>query len=137
MKQYEILEHTGDAKIRAFGKTKEELFLNAMRGMTALLKSKIKNKKPKTKIKKIKINSPDLNSLLVDFLGEVNYLIQTNREIYIGAKFTKFSDTALEVELIGQPVEEFGEEIKAVTYYGMEIKQNSDGIWEAAIIFDI
>ena len=33
MKNYEILEHKADLKIRAFGKTKEELFLNMLLGM--------------------------------------------------------------------------------------------------------
>ena len=33
MKKFEILEHKADLKIRAFGKTKEELFENAMAGM--------------------------------------------------------------------------------------------------------
>lgn len=135
IKRYEILEHTGDAKIRVFGKTKEELFLNAMLGMIAVLRPKIKNKK--TKIKNIKVEAADLNALLVDFLSEVNYLVQTNLEVYNSAKFIKFSDTGLEVELSGQKVKEFGEEIKAVTYHGLEIVQNPQGFWEATIIFDI
>ncbi|PIR90405.1 hypothetical protein COU04_00035, partial [bacterium (Candidatus Gribaldobacteria) CG10_big_fil_rev_8_21_14_0_10_33_41] len=34
-KKYEILEHKADLKIRAFGKTKQELFLNMLLGMTS------------------------------------------------------------------------------------------------------
>lgn len=133
---YEILEHTGDAKIRAFGKTKEELFLNAMRGMFGLVgpKGKIKNEKAK---RTIKIVSSDYNALLVDFLSEVNYLMQTEREVYEDIKFEKFTDTELEAELLGQKVEGFGEEVKAVTYHGLQIKKNREGLWEATIILDI
>jgi SHS2 domain-containing protein len=36
MKKFEILEHKADLKIRVFGKTKEELFENAMLGMFRL-----------------------------------------------------------------------------------------------------
>lgn len=134
-RQYEILEHTGDAKIRAFGKTKEELFLNAMRGMFELVGPKrIKNEKVK---RTIKIASSDYDALLVDFLSEVNYLMQTEREAYDDIKLKKFSDAELEVELLGQPVEGFDEEIKAVTYHGLQIKKNKEGLWEATIILDI
>ena len=135
-KKFEILEHKADLKIRAFGKTKEELFLNMMIGMNENMKPEIKE--PIEKIKReIKIEPPDLNSLLVDFLSEALYLIQVNKETYNDIKFTKFSDTELEGELTGQKVERFGEDIKAVTYHGLDINQKKDGIWEAVVLFDI
>ena len=136
MKKYEILEHKADLKIRAFGKTKEEVFLNALFGMSESMKPEIK-KQEETVAREIKISSLDLPSLLVDFLSEVLYLTQVNKEIYTEAKFKKFTDTELEVELIGKKVERFGEDIKAVTYHGLDIHQRGDGIWEAAILFDI
>lgn len=140
-KNFEILEHPSDVKIRALGKTKEELFANAMFGMVAVLRPKIKDKKEKIK-NKIKIESVDLNALLVDFLSDVLYLIQTNKEIYHDVKFNKFSpsnssgQSTLEAELIGNKVESFGEDIKAVTYHGLQIQQKN-GLYEATILFDI
>lgn len=133
--QYEILKHTGDAKIKAFGKTKEELFLNAMLGMNAILKSRIENQE--ARIKNITVKSSDLNMLLVDFLNEVNYLRLVDMELYDKIKFTKFSDTELEGELEGCEVEEFGEDIKAVTFHEMGIRKNEEGAWETCIVFDI
>jgi len=141
-KGYKILEHPADVRIQAFGKTKKELFLSAMRGMNAILKPQIKSQKPASpagglKVKsKIKVKSIDLNSLLVDFLNEILYLIQINKEVYNDVKFTKFSDIELEGELIGNKVESFSEDIKAVTYHGLEIKQKN-GLYEATVLFDI
>jgi len=155
MARFEILEHKADLKIRAFGKTKEELFLSMLKGMAGGLRPKIKNhliakQLPtvhtrqgakrlvrKAKIKNIKIKSLDLAALLVDFLSEVLYLTQVNREVYNGVKFNKFSDTKLEAELLGQKVERFDEDIKAVTYHQLDIRQRRDGIWEATVLFDI
>ncbi len=134
-KKYEILEHKADLKIRVFGKTKEELFLNALLGMTNALRAKIKNQK--SKVKKIKIKSLDIEALLVDFLSEVLYLTQTNKEIYNKAKFIKFTDTQLEAELFSQKIERFGEDIKAVTYHRLDIHQKKDGMWEVTVLFDI
>ncbi len=135
MKQYEILEHKADLKIRVFGKSKKDLFLNALLGMTSGLRPKLKTQN--SKLKTIKIKSVDLNALLVDFLSEALYLSQTNKEVYFDVKFKKFSDNELRGELIGQKVERFGEDVKAVTYHDLDIKQKEDGIWEATILFDI
>ena len=142
MKQYEILEHPADLKIRALGKTKEELFLNMMKGMTDGLRPETKSQA--SEIKNIKIMSPDLGALLVDFLSEILYLIQINKEIYHNINFKKLSDPStssgqaeLEGELIGQKVERFGEDIKAVTYHGLDIHREKNGSWEATVLFDI
>lgn len=134
MKNYEILEHKADLKLRVFGESKEELFVNALLAMTDNLKPEIRNQK--SEIRNIKINSPNLETLLVDFLSEILYLIQINKEIYNNIKFLKFSDTEIEAELTGQKIERFGEDIKAVTYHNLEIHQEK-GKWQATILFDI
>jgi len=135
MKKYEILEHKADLKIRAFGKTKEELFQNMLLGMSESQKPEIKSK---GKIKReIKIKSLDLPFLLVDFLSEVLYLTQVNKETYSSIRFKKFSKNELEAELLGQKIKRFNEDIKAVTYHGLEISQKKDNILEAVVLFDI
>lgn len=135
MKKYEILEHKADLKIRAFGKDKKELFRNALIAMSSALRAKAKSQKPK--VKNIKIKSPNLETLLVDFLSEVVYLIQVNKEIYTNIKFKKFSDTEIKGRLFGRKVERFGEDIKGVTYHDLGIHQKKDGTWQATILFDI
>jgi SHS2 domain-containing protein len=136
MKKYEILEHKADLKIRAFGKTKEELFENAMIGMQSALRPKLKVKSEKRK-NKIKIKSNDLDSLLVDFLSEINYLNEVNKQVYQDIKFTKFSNTELKGDIFGKEVERFGMDIKGVTYHDLDIHQKKDKTWEATILFDI
>jgi len=135
-KQYQILEHRADLKIRVFGKTKEEVFLNALFGMQDCLRPELKKPEEKTE-REIKIKSPDLSVILVDFLSEILYLSQVNKEIYNDVKFLKFLDTEIEAQLFGKKVERFGEDIKAVTYHQLDVHQREDNIWEATILFDI
>ncbi len=135
-KKYEILEHKADLKIRAFGRSKEELFLNAFLGMNENMKPEIK-KPPENTKKEIKIKSVDIASLLVDFLSEVLYLSQTNKETYNEIEFIKFADTEFEAEIFGQKVARFGEDIKAVTYHQLAVRQTESGIWETTILFDV
>lgn len=137
MKKYEILEHKADLKIRAFGKTKEELFLNMLIGMSESMKGS-EVRRPEEKIKReVKIKSLDLPALLVDFLSEVLYLSQVHREIYRDVKFKELSGTEIRGEIFGQKVERFGEDIKAVTYHSLVVRQKKDRSWEAIVLFDI
>ena len=135
MKKYEILEHKADLKIRTFGQDKKGLFRNALIAMSSALRAKAKSQK--SKVKNIKIESLNLETLLVDFLSEVLYLIQVNKEIYTNIRFKKFSDTEIKGRLFGQKVERFGEDIKGVTYHDLGINQKKDGTWQATILFDI
>ena len=132
--KYEILEHKADLRIRVFGKTKEELFQNALLAMAESQKAENLGRKTK---RKIKVNSVDLNSLLVDFLSEALYRSQVNKEVYNNMKFKKFSDIEIEGQLLGQKVERFEEDIKAATYHNLDIQQSKEGIWEATVLFDI
>jgi len=134
--KYEILEHRADLKIRAFGENKKELFLNMLLAMEDNMRPEVK--RPEERIKrKVAINSLDFPALLVDFLSEVLYLCQVNKETYHVARVKQLADTQLEAELEGQKVERFGEDIKAVTFHGLEIKQKENGIWEAIVLFDV
>lgn len=135
MPAYEILPHTADYKIRAYGITREELFANAMRGMFANYKAA--DGVPQIR-REIKVEAGDIAALLVDFLSEALVLSDSNNEVYTDVAFTKFSDVELEGTLVGTPLKDVeGDEIKAVTYYGLEVKQREDRVWETTIIFDI
>jgi len=134
MKKYKILEHISDLKIRAFGKNKKELFLNVMIGMF----EGAKYEKEEEEIKReIKVSSKDLSSLLVDFLSEILYFCETNREVYHNIKFKKMTDKNIEGILIGKKLKRMGVQIKGVTYHDLDISQRKDGIWQATILFDI
>lgn len=132
---YEILEHTGDVRLKVSGETKEQLFQDAVKGMFGILKPKIEDKV--SKVRPVNIKSSDINALLVDFLSEVNYVRQVRKEAYEEVSFTRFSDTELQGELRGYAVEEFGEDIKAVTFHELNIQKNPQGLLETNIVFDV
>ncbi len=140
-KQFEILPHTADVRLKVFGKTKKELFKNALLGMAEILKksaskSDFETRSPTSNL--IKVHSPDINSLLVDFLSEVLYQSQINHVLYGEAKFSKFSDNELEAEISGFEIDEFDEDIKAITYHELDIKKSpANDFFETIIIFDI
>lgn len=156
---FKILEHISELRIRAFGKTRKELFLNMMRGMFSVIAPKTDSRQPtafdrnpereqapygtgkfgtgQTDKRIIKIKSQDINALLVDFLNECLYFSQINHEIYQNIKFERFTETELEGVLMGQKVARLAEDIKAVTYHGVEVKKNNNGFWRVDVIYDI
>jgi GxxExxY protein len=133
--RFEILEHRADLKIRVFGKTKEELFENAIIGMFEVAKYEKEIKSQKSKVK-IKIKSIDFVSLLVDFLSEILYLVETKKLVFEKVEFKKFTENEIEAILTGIPLKRMGVYIKGVTYHGLKILQKK-GTFEAEILFDI
>ncbi|MGB9743417.1 MAG: archease [Minisyncoccales bacterium] len=136
MADYKILEHKADLKIQVWGKTKEELFQNALTGMVKSAQYGFISDSPLLR-KEIKISSFDITSLLVDFLTEILFLCETEKIVYYKIKFKNLTDQKLEGILIGQKLKQVGVQIKAVTYHDLIINQDKNGLWQAIILFDI
>ena len=132
---YEILPHTADLRIRAWGKTPEELFRNSLRGMSSVM-AESALAKPPTVTREVSIKAPDTATLLIDFLSEALSQSHLRREVYIDVEFPELGQTSLRATLPGVPVEAFEKDVKAVTYHGVEIKE-TDARYEATVICDI
>lgn len=133
--QYEILEHTADLKIRAYGKNLPELFSNMLKGMFEVCEPVIDDKLSII-THEIKIQSQNLESLLVDFLSEALYLSDTNNEVYFEVEFKKMTEQELIGKLKGNKIKGLKEEIKAVTWHDLKIEKINNK-WQATVLFDI
>lgn len=138
MSNYKILSHTADLRLAVYGKTLEELFINAAEALARILsgaaKVEVKNKKAKIKIKVASIN---INSLLVDFLNELLSRSQIDKAIYL-VKSLKLSEKkiALTATLAQVKVSEFAEDVKAVTYHEANIIKADDS-YKTKLVLDI
>ncbi|OGZ98578.1 MAG: hypothetical protein A3C07_03925 [Candidatus Sungbacteria bacterium RIFCSPHIGHO2_02_FULL_47_11] len=138
---FEILPNTADIRIKIWGRTLQELFCNALRGMAAFVEPGTLDA-ARTALKEkwdIKVEALDLTSLFVKFLSEVIARSDTENTVYLGARFKKFGENFLEGKLLGIKVEDgFEKEIKAVSYQEVDIKKNSEtGLYETVLVFDI
>ena len=146
MIEYELVPHTADLKMLAYGTTMQELFRNALKGMFACIKPKsshITYKGDEPIIKsyttehKVVTRSMDQETLLVDFLSDCLYLSDIHNEAYFDARFSVLDTTELEATIYGVGIEGFEVvEIKAVTYHDLKLEQ-IDGVWRATLVFDI
>lgn len=131
---FKILPHTADVRLQIFGETPQEVFQNALLGIREVLKPIISQEKSQRR--RIEIESLDASALLVDFLSEILYLVQTEKEIYEKIELEKLTERELKGWIEGKKIESFGEDIKGVTYHEAYF-QKKDGKWEAMVIFDI
>ena len=141
MKEFEILEHTADIGIAAYGKTKREVFINAAKGMFEIIAGGTKNLKENF-YDKIKLEADNLEGLLFAWLNELLYISETKLVILSKFKIKELSDFQIKAEVEGMkinpPSVKIEKEIKAATYHHLEIKKDEEsGLWRAQVIFDI
>jgi len=129
MLKYEFLEHTADAKFRAYGKNLEECFSNAALAMTAIMTNPA-NVEPRI-TKSINITGKDLKNLLYNFLEEFLFLLDSENFILNEVRDLKIipkgKEYILSATAIGDYVDdkyEIETGIKAVTYMDMEVKES-------------
>ena len=152
MKPYEFLSHPADIKLKASGQDLAELFSNCARGMMSFIYGEKVACKKYTKKEEISLEAKDLSALLVDWLSELLYLSNSTYNTFLDFEFKEISAKGAPSGLAGRGGSggeesklvaiakgckaEAEDDIKAVTYSELEIKQKKDG-WEAIIVFDI
>ena len=141
MKEFEILEHTADIGIAAYGKTRKEVFINAAKGMFEIISGDTKNLKENF-YDKIELEADNLEGLLFAWLNELLYISETKLVILNKFEIKDLSNNKIAAEVRGMKINRLGckikREIKAVTYHRLEIKKDKEsGLWRAQIIFDI
>lgn len=137
---FEVFPHTADVRLKVWGRTIKELFLNALKGVAFYLKPDVGELGRRAeKVKHaVSVEAVDINSLLIEFLSEVIAQADIQNAIFTSATFKKFGENFLEGEIAGFAVEGFDKDIKAVSYHEVDIRKNQDtGAYETILVFDV
>jgi len=138
---FEILEHTADVGLRAFGETLPELFANAAQGMIAVAfegEDASQESRPE-KCRKLAARGEDREELLINFLSEILYALDTEGWRFAEFRVQTIESNAIEAEGWGERSERSAHRrvaVKAVTYHQVSVTQTAEG-WEAVVYFDI
>ena len=134
---FEVIDHTADVGIIAYGRSLEELFANAAAGMMHFLIDTAVVRK--TERRTVTVHADERESLLIDWLNDLLVVLNADGFIPIGFDIRELGDTRLTAEIAGEPVDPirhaFRLDVKAATYHALEIGKN--GYWHARIIFDV
>ena len=136
MKKYELIDHTADVGVKAYGSSVSEAFSHAAKAMFDLMtdESEIDEIGEFT----IELDAPDLEQLLVDWLSELLYIHDVD-----GLVFSRFeislNKTHLSAKIFGESFNinkhKIGIEIKAVTYHMLTVQENPPVFVQ--VLFDI
>jgi len=137
MKKYDIIEHTADIGIKAYGKNLSECFENAAVGMFDII-SDTKKVKPVGEYE-ISLKSDTVEELLVDWLSKLLTISDINNILF--GKFDVSVDEEkceLNANVYGENFASerhtAGKEIKAVTYHILEVNKEKGYV---QVLFDI
>ncbi len=134
------LEHTADVGFELEGESLEALFQAALLG---LLEVMFQNPpQGGRRRRRLRLEAEDLEGLLVRFLNELIYLIQT-KGFVPGRARLRINPTptgyALEGTLFGEPFRPemgFQGEVKSATFHGLKVAEEG-GRWRARVILDV
>jgi SHS2 domain-containing protein len=133
--QYEIVEHTADWSLRVYGADLRQLLVNAARGMSYLLVDDL-DSLPDEHKRKLMLEAPDAETLLVDWLSELAYWAEEEQLVFREFILEEVSETHLSAVMRGGRAQELARHIKAVTYHQLEIIESDQGL-EVTIVFDV
>ncbi len=133
---FRLLEHTADIGIEAQAASCEELFVQAAKGLLAVLAGSGETSGPVRDIT-LEVNAGDVEELLVVWLNELLYLIQTQVVwpldiALIGMQSGSLTARLSLVPLSGDPQRE----IKAATYHHLLVNCRQ-GFWRARVYLDL
>jgi SHS2 domain-containing protein len=138
MKKYELIDHTADIAIKAYGKNLSEAFENAAKAMFDIITdtSEIESIGQYD----IELEAPDLEQLLVDWLSELLYLNTARNQVFGFFKVElDEKNIKLKAKVFGDKFDlskhKIGAEIKAVTYHMLEVRNKRP--YHVQVLFDI
>ena len=133
---YEILEHTADVGIRAWGPTLAEALEQAARALVELLGAGLEGP---GRTRRIAVEAEDPGALAVEFLNELLFLHETEEAGFGGVRVVRADDrrAEAEVELVPLPGEPEGTAVKAATYHRLAVERRPDGAVELRVYLDV
>jgi SHS2 domain-containing protein len=126
LKRYQFLEHTADAKFQAFGRSLEEAFENAAYATVSLMWDR--EKIARNIQQPVKVEGHDLEQLLVNFLEEILYLLDSQMFLLHSVEKIQIErrdevyvlDSLFFGDDFGEHYQPYGD-VKAITYNEMEV----------------
>ncbi len=138
MKPFEIIEHTADIGIVAYGADIKQVFANAALGLFNLM-ADLGNLKEGVK-REIELSAEDIEVLLVQWLNELIYISEVEHVLFKRFEINELSNTRLKAACFGEKIKagqhRLKREIKAATYHMLKLNKEN-GSYQVRIIFDI
>jgi SHS2 domain-containing protein len=137
VKNYELLEHTADIRIRVKAKTLEELFINASLAVFDIISERKSSSESITEAI-ITQEAENTEELFINWLNELISLSAAREIVFTDFKFQKLTKNKLQALAFAEPAScfEIKTEIKAATYHGLKLSGRK-GAFLAEVVLDV
>lgn len=136
-KEFEIINHTADVGIKAYGADMKAAFANAARGLFSLITEL--DDIEEVIHRDVELTAPDQESLLVEWLNELIYLFDAENIIFKRFDINQLSQTQLKARSYGHKVDSSKHKlkmgVKAATYHMLKVEKNNGS--RVQVLFDI
>ena len=137
-KPFEIIDHTADIGIVAYGADIKQVFANAALGLFSLMADLDECKGDIQR--ELQLSAEDMEVLLVAWLNELIYIFDVEHIIFKRFEVDELTSTHIKARCFGEKIKlsqhKLKREIKAATYHMLKINKE-DGGYKAQVIFDI
>lgn len=138
MKNFEVIDHTADVGILAYGESLEEVFANAAYGMTSII-ADVEKINDVTKLE-ISADAFCQDELLVTWLNELLYLFDVEFLLFSRFDIHELTEGNIRATAYGEKVDPLRHNlkthVKAATYHSLRLEEKGDG-FQAQVIFDV
>lgn len=135
---FELVEHTADIGVRAWGRTRAEVFEEAARGMFSLVCDPRQIEEQQTVEVEVEAPAPDL--LLAAWLNELLFQFEAHQLLFADLEVLELGDTHLRARLTGERLDQRRHVmcggVKAATLHQLSLLPR-DGGWEGFVILDV
>jgi len=136
-KDFEIIDHTADVGIIAYGADLSQAFANAARALFSLITEL--DDVEEILHRDIELAALDQESLLVEWLNELIYLFDTENIVFKRFDITKLNNTQLKARSYGEKVDSSKHRlktgVKAATYHMLKVDKGNG--CKVQVLFDI
>ncbi len=138
MQRFEILDHTADTGIIAYGESLEEVFANAAYGMISIIAdAETVNEVVE---RAISAEAFDQTELLVTWLNELLYLFDAEFLLFSRFDIQELTEERIRATAYGEKADSsrhnLKTHVKAATYHSLKLEEKEEG-FRAQVIFDV
>ena len=136
MKRFELIEHTADMGLAAYGKDLPEAFANAAYGMFSII-AELDNVR-EAESRRVEINEDDPESLLFEWLNSLLYYFDVEMLIFTKFDILEFGEDRLVAQCYGEKYNpsrhQLKTAVKSATYHMLEVDKQKNRV---RVIFDV
>jgi len=136
MKRFQLIEHTADTGLIAYGNNLAEAFANAAYGLFSIIAELSRVRKAESQT--VVVNAEDIEGLLFNWMNHLIYIFDVERLLFKGFDISEFTEHNLKAICWGERYNASRHQlktgVKSATYHMLKVDREANRV---QVIFDV